>query len=772
MLNVNTAHKFDPTEVPLLPDRIDGSSQTQINLADLSRRGVTNGTLAEAADKLQLWRCGREPTDLLLYRQNVVWRYNEPSGLYTPFDISDELELRNRFLLDQRDTYTRIEEIEWARAFLTTTTLDVPRNEFAHSISDPCDWFWKANNSSWDANQYDYRHIATTYNMDRIIAPDGGIPDGGVMLNVNTADRYALRDRITTALLDADPGFADVSAAAAQIAANLVDFRDEDEFVTAVNDVDGFPHYGFERPCVYISELVYYEPFVGPRYRSYAIEFYKPYFEDGDPLGWRLVILDANLPNPQRIVPIDWSAGEQFHVIEWEDPNALFPGSSDGNDPCAPSPPHGARWVDPNAELSWPVVAAAASYDVYFGTSYWDVNDANNSWSVGSTVYKGKQGPNTYDPNVLNTATPYFWRIDPLDALDDVITTGDIWMFRTKGGGVGEPPAQLDPSWSPGERVFQAGSRIELQRFVPDTGQYIAVDSRVVPAWLVGTGELRSFQRDITRHQCVRHLWDDPVVPSIPTSFETRWSHNIFEHPDANLIQAHPDNVSFVGIGDIGKVFVVDSSRIGPADLEDGLRINLVRADYQQIFNYLTIFDPVNDYIDNDGDGFGIDTDGNNILDPCEIDLDELKIAGRININTAPWYVIAQLPWMTPEIAQAIVYYRSAPQPFESIGELNNLIDMYIYGNDGEQLEYPDLTPADGAADDLEERDLLFARISNLVTVRSDVFTAYILVRIGPDGPQKRVMAILDRSGVYPDGSGGVTGRVRIRALHPVPDPR
>ena len=62
---------------------------------------------------------------------------------------------------------------------------------------------------------------------------------------------------------------------------------------------------------------------------------------------------------------------------------------------------------------------------------------------------------------------------------------------------------------------------------------------------------------------------------------------------------------------------------------------------------------------------------------------------------------------------------------------------------------------------------MIFARISNLVTVRSDVFTAYILVRIGSDGPQKRVMAILDRSNVY---SGD--GKVRIVALHPVPDPR
>jgi hypothetical protein len=83
---------------------------------------------------------------------------------------------------------------------------------------------------------------------------------------------------------------------------------------------------------------------------------------------------------------------------------------------------------------------------------------------------------------------------------------------------------------------------------------------------------------------------------------------------------------------------------------------------------------------------------------------------------------------------------------------------------------FPDLTPGtggDGAPDDFEERDVIFARISNLVTVRSDVFTAYILVRIGTDGPQKRVMAILDRSNVY---SGD--GKVRIIALHPVPDPR
>jgi len=60
---------------------------------------------------------------------------------------------------------------------------------------------------------------------------------------------------------------------------------------------------------------------------------------------------------------------------------------------------------------------------------------------------------------------------------------------------------------------------------------------------------------------------------------------------------------------------------------------------------------------------------------------------------------------------------------------------MDLYATDG-------IAVRDGATDDFEERDLIFQRISNLITVRSDVFTAYILVRIGTDGPQRRVIAI------------------------------
>jgi len=51
--------------------------------------------------------------------------------------------------------------------------------------------------------------------------------------------------------------------------------------------------------------------------------------------------------------------------------------------------------------------------------------------------------------------------------------------------------------------------------------------------------------------------------------------------------------------------------------------------------------------------------------------------------------------------------------------------------------------------DDFLERDVLFQRISDLITVRSDVFTAYILLRYGKRGPQRRYMVMFDRSNVF-----------------------
>ncbi len=679
MLNVNTAYKFDPNE-PI--GRIDGSSQMQVNLMALSwRPGYCSYDFADETD-LRNARCnngiGVDPLNLALYEQNVIWRYGQLLMPYTPFGIDDELEMRNRFLLNHEGIDTRLEGWggEFRKAILSTPVtsggqeLDkwFKRACFVPSILDP-------NLDPSDPNYYAFRHISTTYNMDRIITPDSknpSIPNSGRMLNVNGTvpnDPNVITDLYNHIRMGfADAGFVDDSVAA-QLAVNIKDFRDSDPCVSVYNG-----HYGFEQPCVYISELAHRflkltgfptAPISFTIRKSYAIELHKPYESDvyPDPTQWRLAI-ESYAGSP---VPIDWSGNKRFHVILFEDP-------------CAPIK----GYVD------------------------WQIVD--------------------YDPNLPRLC-------------------------------------QYEPNLPPSTVVFDPLTKIELQRLAGS--DWITVDSVNVhepndTRWWVMDANVHSFQRDITRHKCIRRLWDEDFIENN----ETLGSFNNFVDGSTYKIQAHPENQPFTGIGDIGKVFrkAVYSSSLGvyPPDIigynnefEADVRLNLAVPAYQHIFNYLTVMDPAG-----------------HISDPTET-----RIKGRININTAPWFVIAQLPWVRPQLAQKIVDYRDTNAAFESIGELNNVIDdadpclvNYInyYSRDFvDQFGFPDLTANDGAPDDFEERDLIFSRISNLVTVRSDVFTAYILVRVGVDGPQKRVIAIFDRS-----QAGGPAGKVKIVALHPVPDPR
>jgi hypothetical protein len=93
-----------------------------------------------------------------------------------------------------------------------------------------------------------------------------------------------------------------------------------------------------------------------------------------------------------------------------------------------PNPVDGATGVDPNTVLSWSPGKDAASHDVYLGTDYNDVNNANTS----SPEYKGNYDVNTFDPYGLGLDITYYWRID--ENSPSGTTKGDVWSFTT-----GEP---------------------------------------------------------------------------------------------------------------------------------------------------------------------------------------------------------------------------------------------------------------------------------------------------------------------------------------------
>ncbi|MHC4620635.1 MAG: S8 family serine peptidase, partial [Planctomycetota bacterium] len=95
------------------------------------------------------------------------------------------------------------------------------------------------------------------------------------------------------------------------------------------------------------------------------------------------------------------------------------------NKATSPLPANSATNVSANVHLSWTADDWAASHDVYFGTAFNDVNEANTS----SSCFKGNQPGTVFDPNTLGANTTYYWRIDEKNYSGT--TKGDVRTFTT-----------------------------------------------------------------------------------------------------------------------------------------------------------------------------------------------------------------------------------------------------------------------------------------------------------------------------------------------------
>jgi len=150
-------------------------------------------------------------------------------------------------------------------------------------------------------------------------------------------------------------------------------------------------------------------------------------------------------------------------------------------------------------------------------------------------------------------------------------------------------------------------------------------------------------------------------------------------------------------------------------------------------------------------------------------------IEGLVNINTASWKVLSCLPMLddlaeNQNLAKAIVAYRAANGPFKTFFDLYKVPEFKAAsdavtadGSSDPDDEDGDISPkgqgnTDGVRKDFEERFLLLNRISNLVTLRSDSFTCYLMIQgwrgAGTSSPQlvaqRRAGLIVDRSGLTP----------------------
>jgi hypothetical protein len=186
-----------------------------------------------------------------------------------------------------------------------------------------------------------------------------------------------------------------------------------------------------------------------------------------------------------------------------------------------------------------------------------------------------------------------------------------------------------------------------------------------------------------------------------------------------------------------------------------------------------------------------------------------VAVQGLVNINTAPWRVLAAVPWLPPIAAYAnrqvdnasiglsIAFYRDVNDgsghphgPFKSIFELNDVpIRLVLPNSDlppgagpgavrfrnllngaASPPTYPVYTADQGnlsgvygadpnpVAGDFKSQYMMINRVSNLITTRSDSFTVYVLLQGWRDAEttnatlavQRRAAFLVDRSGVTP----------------------
>jgi len=79
--------------------------------------------------------------------------------------------------------------------------------------------------------------------------------------------------------------------------------------------------------------------------------------------------------------------------------------------------------------LSWAMGATAVHNDVYFGTQYNSVLNADTT----SPLYCGRQTQAAYTPGTLKRNTDYFWRVDQVDNTGSILG-GAVWRFKTGSG--------------------------------------------------------------------------------------------------------------------------------------------------------------------------------------------------------------------------------------------------------------------------------------------------------------------------------------------------
>lgn len=746
---------------------------------------------------------------------NTLMNIENPGADFNYFDISDELEIRNRFLItsDAKANFENAAYYTFDSAGGTYKLLTTPVDDYDAFASwkyriDPVN-FDKYNPATFNGTlngqpldnrfKYDRRHVCTFYSYDRNLrhgqyprlttdvitvlsapsfTPPTGYtlsqyetalwkvftPEGAVTTNIQNTNAaqswnnletrkrilqllYALRDYYMVK----EEGLSkhDAALKAAQIVANIIDYSDDD----AANDDSSGNADG---------KTDTQGPFYRPTYsvNGHTIDYGKQANKDCTFLTEAMI--DQML---FEVSNNELGTGKEVDVTLAKYAALAFGlNTTDivfGYERQPFISEIYARW-----DGSQPVDNALLEFAIELVNPYSD--------KIAIDGWKLRVGDGTRVDHDIPSPTVPTWFVPEYDTTAEtpgrMVFESDASVFSEPGGIVPYPPVteltSLDSAWFNNEDL-----QIQLLRPAPawvktNLGiSYIAVDhisSNDVRSILGNAGD-NALKRDDhdwkfaqAKYEIQRELDGSYTTDTLGLNNDVTLSGNGFQLAVADdgypVSRWHDLEVmSLFGNGpdtgdpnDVVSVHITDAANAG-----DAVHFDLAGAS-EDLLDYL-----------------------------CTMNRpDEGTLPGRININTAPVHVIAAaippvladpnaadstkvVAFSALDLAEQIV----ANRPYKKLSDLLKISRFKEYTTGGAWAD--ENVGAQSIENDIEERDWILSNLANKFTVRSDVFTAYILVRLGEDGPQRRMIAIFDRSNVWkPDD------KPKLVALHPVPDPR
>ena len=146
------------------------------------------------------------------------------------------------------------------------------------------------------------------------------------------------------------------------------------------------------------------------------------------------------------------------------------------------SPGHDAVDVPRGVTLSWEPVATAAERNVYFGTSFEDVNAATVPTAAGLNA-------TSYDAGILDFGATYYWRVDEVNGTPDkTVFRGDVWSFEVEPYSISIPGSTIAVTASSSTNEFSMPEKLmDGSGLDPNTGTH-AIDPETM--WFTAAVDL------------------------------------------------------------------------------------------------------------------------------------------------------------------------------------------------------------------------------------------------------------------------------------------